>query len=424
MPVISLNQATIATLICPDGKSKIEYCDKDLPGLLLHVYPSGGSSYSLRYKSNGQTKYAPIGGSDIVTLADARKKARMLKADIALNDADPRAELKAKRAMPTLTDFFSETYLPYAKAHKRSWKRDVQLFSRIQKQFGHLRLDQIQKQPVAVFHAGLIEEGLSAASADHHPKLLRRMFSMAIDYGLIEKNPLSKFALFNHDNKIEHYLDDAQLCKLMDVLRTDHNRAVCNIAILLLGTGCRLNEILTAKKSDIDVENRVLKIAAINAKGKRVRSVPLNDASLDIILKQFEDTKGFHTKGQDYLFINHKTKQPYTTIMKVWTRLRNKAGLSHLRIHDLRHSFASFLVNSGRTLYEVQQILGHSQSIVTERYAHLSSKTLQAAANSASIIIKGAMQSQLQQKQQLPQPIQHEQQQKMVHAEVVQALVQ
>lgn len=182
----------------------------------------------------------------------------------------------------------------------------------------------------------------------------------------------------------------------MDVLRTDSNRTVCNIAILLLGTGCRLNEILTVKKSDIDVENRVLKIAASNSKSKRIRSVPLNDASLDIILKQIEDTKDYDPKACDYLFVNHHTARPYTTIMKVWTRLRNKAGLPHLRIHDLRHSFASFLVNSGRTLYEVQQILGHSQSIVTERYAHLSSKTLQSASNCVSAILRNAMQARVQ----------------------------
>lgn len=287
-----------------------------------------------------------------------------------------------------LNDFYNDTYLPYAKVHKRSWMRDTQLYARLQVKFGHLRLDQITKQQVAVFHAGLLEGGLSAASADHHPKLLRRMFSMAQEYELIDKNPLSKFSLFNHDNKVEHYLDVVQLGQLMDVLRTDDNRAVCNIAILLLGTGCRLNEILSAKKADIDIENRVLKIAASNSKSKRIRTVPLNDASLDIISKQFEDTE-----SKEYLFINHQTGLPYTTIMKVWTRLRKKAGLPHLRLHDLRHSFASFLVNSGRTLYEVQQILGHSQSIVTERYSHLSTKTLQAASNSASVIIQGAIAS-------------------------------
>lgn len=390
MAIITLTQAIIPTLQCPVDKRRIEYCDKDLAGLLLEVRPSGASSYYLRYKADGQTKYVKLGTSDLITLAEARKKAKTLKAEIALG-ADPRGEANAKRAVPTLTDFFNDTYLPYAKVHKRSWMRDVQLFARIGKAFGNLRLNQILKQKVAVFHAGLMEEGLSAASADHHPKLLRRMFSMAIEYDLIEKNPLAKFALFNHDNKVEHYLSEEQLIQLMDVLRTDANRTVCNIAILLLGTGCRLNELLSCKKSDISIENRVLKIAASNSKSKRVRTVPLNDASIDIILQQFGDTKGY-----DHLFINHQTGKPYTTIMKVWTRLRNKAGLPHLRIHDLRHSFASFLVNSGRTLYEVQQILGHSQSIVTERYAHLSTKTLQDASNSASVIIKGAMQARVE----------------------------
>jgi site-specific recombinase XerD len=74
---------------------------------------------------------------------------------------------------------------------------------------------------------------------------------------------------------------------------------------------------------------------------------------------------------------------------KVWERLREKAGLPHLRVHDLRHQYASFLVNSGRTLYELQAILGHSSPVVTQRYAHLSTSTLQEAANSASVAIKG-----------------------------------
>ncbi len=396
MSVITLTQALILTLECPAGKRRIEYCDKDLPGLLLEVRASGASSYYLRYKSDGQTRYIKLGASDVISLADARKKAKTLKAEIELG-ADPRAEETARRSNPLLTDFFNDTYLPYAKVHKRSWKRDVQLFARIGKAFGNLRLNQIQKQKVAVFHAGLMEGGLSAASADHHPKLLRRMFSMAIEFELLEKNPLANFKLFNHDNKVENYLSDKQLIQLMDVLRTDANRTVCNIAILLLGTGCRLNELLSCKKSEISIENRVLKISARNSKNLRVRSVPLNDASIDIILQQFEDTKGY-----DYLFINHRASRagpagrPYQSIMKVWTRLRNKAGLPHLRIHDLRHSFASFLVNSGRTLYEVQQILGHSQSIVTERYAHLSTKTLQDASNSASVIIRGAMQARVE----------------------------
>ena len=170
---------------------------------------------------------------------------------------------------------------------------------------------------------------------------------------------------------------------LLTVLRTDSNRTVCLIARYLLSVGCRLNEALSATWDQIDKDKRVWRIPASNSKSKRIRSVPLNDAALEVFAQL--DTEGKY----DHVFVG-KTGKPYTTIMKVWTRLRNKAGLPHLRLHDLRHSYASFLVNSGRTLYEVQQILGHSDAKVTERYAHLSSKTLQEAANTASVIIQGA----------------------------------
>lgn len=113
-----------------------------------------------------------------------------------------------------------------------------------------------------------------------------------------------------------------------------------------------------------------------------MRSVPLNDSALHV-LDQLD------TEGEfDHLFVNRQTRQPYTTIMKVWERLRAKAGLPKLRIHDLRHAYASLLVSSGRTLYEVQQILGHSDPKVTMRYSHLSAKSLQDAASSASVIVK------------------------------------
>ena len=102
------------------------------------------------------------------------------------------------------------------------------------------------------------------------------------------------------------------------------------------------------------------------------------------------DMDELDTEGTfDYLFVNRRTGKPYVNIMKVWSKLRRKAGLEHVRIHDLRHQYASFLVNGGRSLYEVQAILGHSDPSVTQRYAHLSTKSLQEAANSASVAMRG-----------------------------------
>lgn len=385
---IKLTQSFISSAICPADKLRIEYCDTELPGLYLLVSPAGNApSYFLRYKDrNGKTCHEKIGRSSDISLADARKQARTLKAEITANGRDPRAEEKARKAVLTLDELWLE-YKKFAKSRKRSFARDEQLWRlRLQPAFGHLRLNQISRHQAQSFHAGLKEAGiLSASSIDHHLKLLRRMLNLAVDWGMLEKNPVSRIQLLNEDNKVEHYLDGDELERLLNVLQTDENRPVCLIALLLISTGCRLNEVLSARWQQIDRVNRVFRVDAINSKSKRVRSIPLNDSALEVLSQL--DTEGQY----DHLFINKQTEKPYTTIMKVWTRLRTKAGLPHLRIHDLRHQYASFLVNSGRTLYEVQQILGHSDSKVTERYAHLSTRTLQAAANSASLIIKGSM---------------------------------
>lgn len=377
------------SLSCPDGMHRIEFCDTEVRGLIIEARSTcqGSGTFYLRYKNEaGKTSYQKLGLTSIVSLTDARKQAKALKAQIALG-SDPSAEKKARKAVPTFSEFFEEHYLPYVKPRKRSWKRDDELYRlRIKKVFGQIRLNQISRQQIQSFHTDLLDEGLAHATADLHLKLVKHACNLAIDWGMLtEKNPAARIPLFNVDNKVEHYLTEAQLESLLTVLHTDENRPVCLIALLLISTGCRLNEILSAKWQQIDRMNRVFRVEAINSKSKRVRSIPLNDSALEV-LDQL-DTEGKY----EHLFINKQTEKPYTTIMKVWTRLRAKAGLPHLRIHDLRHQYASFLVNSGRTLYEVQQLLGHSDAKVTQRYAHLSSKTLQDAANSASAVMKSSM---------------------------------
>jgi site-specific recombinase XerD len=378
----------LSSLQCPSGKRRIEYCDTELPGFYVEVRDTseGRGTFYLRYKDvTGKTCHQKIGRTSDIGLVDARKQATALKAEI-VKGADPRAEDKARKAVITLTEFYDEHYKPFVSPRKRSWRSDEQLFlMRIKPRFGELRLNQITRQQIIVFHNELKEEGLAGATSDHYVKLLRRAFNLAIEWGFVDKNPASRVKLFNLDNKVEHYLDEDQLQKLLKVLRTDSSRPVCMIAMFLLSTGARLSEALHAKWEQVDARHRVWRIPAINSKSKRMRSVPLNDSAIDI-LKQL-DSEG----ESDYLFVNRQTGKPYAAVHKVWERLRNEAGLPHLRIHDLRHQYASFLVNSGRTLYEVQQILGHSDPTVTQRYAHLSSKSLQEAANSASVIINEAM---------------------------------
>lgn len=388
MPVIELSEHFVRTgLVCPSQKKRIEYCDAVVPGLVLEVRATrtGFGTWYLRYKNTlGKTAYQRLGTSLDLPLGQARAKASVLKTQIAAG-AVPAVKSKAAPKALTLSVFMEEHYLPYVKPRKRSWLRDEQLYRiRIKGVFGSMLLIDITRKQVQGFHTDLLSQGLSPASCDHHIKLMKHAMNLAVEWEMLEKNPVKGVPLFNVDNKVEHYLDEDELGRLLDVLETDPNRNVCQIATFLLATGCRLNEALQATWEHVDLETRVWKIPALNSKSKRIRSVPLNDTAINV-LRYFD-------QGRDsgWVFINPRSGERYTTITKVWFRIRDKAGLPNLRLHDLRHQYASFLVNSGRTLYEVQQILGHSDPSVTVRYAHLSLDSLRDAAASAANMIEGA----------------------------------
>jgi len=388
MPIVDKLDANFIKhkLICPEDRAKIEYTDPDLPGFFVSVTrnsPNRGT-YTLRFKLNSRTKYFSIGKTYEINLQDARKKALELKVDIA-NEIDPSQSVKDKKAVPTM-DSFMETYVDFARENKKTFWKDEDLYRlRIKAVFGHRKLDDIRRQEIVSFYTDLKASGLSASSSTHYLGLVSRLFKLACEWEIISKNPAAGIKRYRLDNQVNNFMDNDQLEGLLTVLKTDYNRTVCLIALFLLSTGARLNEALKAKWEDIDVDNRVWRIPISNSKSRKQRGIPLNDSSIDV-LNQLDTKDDF-----DYLFINRKTRQRYVAINRQWDRLRKKAGLPHLRLHDLRHQYASLLVNSGRSLYEVQQILGHSDPKVTQRYAHLSTKSLQDAANSASQKITGSM---------------------------------
>ena len=382
MPVVPLTQAYIDNeLHCPPDKKRIEWCDANSPGLYAEVRsvnPANPTWY-LRYRdATGKTCHQRIGAVRDISLADARKRAKELKAKIALG-SNPQQEAREAKAVLTLKEFLEDKYTPYAQARKRSFKYDESMIKlRIVPTLGHFRLNQLTRHQIQTFHTDLRAEGLAPATCDHHLKLLRSALNLAVQWEMLDKNPVAKVPLFREDNRLERYLKDEELNRLLGVLRTYRARAVCNAMLYLLATGARLNEALQARWEHIDKVNRTWRIPAKNSKSKRVRSVPLNDAALGVLANLGTEGKN------EYLFINTKTKERLTVVNTVWGRIRIAAALPTLRIHDLRHQHASMLVNSGRSLYEVQQILGHSDPSVTQRYAHLSTRTLQDASNSAS----------------------------------------
>jgi hypothetical protein len=141
MPIVKLTPAILTQgLNCPPGKTRLELCDADLPGLYIEVRATapGQGTFYYRYKDTiGKTCHKRIGSTTDITLADARKQAKVIKGDIA-KGIDPKGE--PKKVMLTYDAFFQDEYLPYVTPRKRSWKRDEELYRlRIKKVFGHLR---------------------------------------------------------------------------------------------------------------------------------------------------------------------------------------------------------------------------------------------------------------------------------------------
>jgi integrase len=397
--VKDLDQAFIDHhLICPPGKSKFEFVAPGGTGLyiLVHASSPGQGTYFLRHKDGtGKTCHAPLGKTTEMTLEAARAATVALRAAFGQASAQPSpvapAPTKAAVAAPTagiegemtLDAFMTELYFPHAKVHKRSWTRDEQLYRlRIMANFGALGLSQITRKAVNQFKIALLSGGLSKASVNHHVQLLRHVFNLAVSWEVLDRNVLKGIELLGLDNQVENYLDDAAVDRFVEVAKTAENSHVGLILLFLLSTGARLREGLCAEWKQIDLANRVWKIPATNTKSKKLKYLPLNDSALWVI-------EQLTSRGESpYLFPSPATGRPYTTITRAWYVIRKKAGIpDNVRIHDLRHTFASRVVSRGRNLYEAQKLLGHADPRTTLRYAHLSMGVMQEASNVAAFAV-------------------------------------
>lgn len=374
MPKVKLTSEIVNLATCPDNKRKIDLWDEITTGFVVEIRSSGSKTYYLRYFTHfGRQKQMKIGCVGDITFDQARKAAKRLRSEVVLG-GDPMAKKQEQKAVPTYATI-SDQHIAHAKTYQKSWwSVDGILRRHIVPRWGRMRLNEIKTQDVAKWLGEKASEGLKPATVEKIRVTFGRSFELARQWSVpgSEINPVRGISRPRYDNARQRYLTAEEAQRLKWACELSPNPQLKHIVGLLLLTGARKSELLNAMWQDVDPGRRLWFVP--ETKSGKGRHVPLSEAALAIIsqLPRLTDCP--------YLLPNLETGRPFVSVKKAFQTARSAAGLSDVRLHDLRHSCASAMVNSGVSIYAVSKILGHaSHGTTTARYSHLANDTLLAA---------------------------------------------
>jgi len=351
--------------------------------------------YVLKYRFQGRQRFYTIGKHGAPWTPDtARSEALRLLGSIASHEAprDPSAERNFIKAQPTLAEFAEQYLSQYAEAHKKPRtvaedRRNIRLH--VVPSLGHLRACNVTRSDVARFHASRRK---FPANANRCLATLSHMFTIAESWGLRpeDSNPcrkIKRYAEFARERSLSSHELERLGCALAKSQANPETvedwRAIACFKLLLF-TGARLSEFLSLRWEWIDWARGIARLP--DSKTGR-KNLILSTPALDLLVSL--PTRA----AQGYAFPGLRADSHFVGIQKPWQRLRKLAGLEDVRLHDLRHAFASVAVSAGDSLYTVGAILGHRQPSTTQRYAHLSVDPVRAVADKTAIRIAGFLSS-------------------------------
>ena len=383
MPKVKLDAAFCLTARCAAGKKRTDYYDTSITGFVLECRSSGGKTFLLRYSNEqGEQKQRKIGMYGYVTYDQARRVAQRLRSEVVLG-GDPAAAKAERKAIPTYAEVARQHIEHNETYQKTPHNTERVIRCHLLPRWGKLRLNEITSQAIASWLAEL-RRTLAPATVEKIRVTFNRSFELACKWNIpgAQANPVRAVPRPRFNNKKERFLTAQEADRLVAACRESANTQLAPIVRLLLLTGARKTEILTARWSNVDIERRAIYLP--ETKTGKPRYVPLSTDAIAVIegLRRWDRC--------DWLVPNPATREPFTDLKHPWDTARDKAGLPDLRIHDLRHSAASFMVNSGVDLYAVGKILGHSSPDTTQRYSHLANDTLLSAVEAGAAKMKAA----------------------------------
>lgn len=350
--------------------------DTEIKGFFVEIRPRS-ATFWLRTSVGGKMHSIKLGSYPSVTTDEARSLCHDHKRAL-VNDPNI-ALLNPKRDM-LFTDFVHQHYLPWYKMYRRSTVNFTKTFrNQLRPRYGDMMLHEITRQHIQELAADLREGGYAASTVNNTVLMLRGMLKRADEWDIARVHPsiFKSAPLLQVSNASERFLSQSEAQRLQKELDQLGNTPIANAIRFLLYTGTRKRETLDAEWRAIDFGRKTWRIAF--TKSGKPRTVYLTEGAMDILrsARAYQMEHSVDGTMPRWVFANPQSGKPYGCIYYSWNQVRLRAGLGDVRLHDLRHSFASTLVNAGVSLYEVQHLLGHAKATTTQRYAHLAKSRLQ-----------------------------------------------
>jgi integrase len=377
-----LTDTDIKRLSAPKHDNRIAF-DDAVKGFAIRITPADARTFILAYrrKSDGKQRRYSIGAFGAWNTTQAREEAKRLKR-VVDGGGDPAGEREDSRAAPSMADLcarFEQDYVPRKRpTTQRVYKQ--QIAADILPEFGEAKVAAVSHGDVDAWHHRLSKR--APTHANRALAVLSKMFSLAVRWGMRADNPC-KGVERNQEHKRNRYLSGAELARLSEALSDLPDQGAANAVRLLLLTGARRGELLAAKWGDFDLKRAVWTKPGATTKQRTEHRVPLSAAACQLLaeMQKHADDGGhlFPTRGGGH--------RPH--INEAWIRVRKAVKLPGVRLHDLRHSFASIGASSGLSLPVIGALLGHTTPVTTHRYSHLYDDVQRAATERIGAVISG-----------------------------------
>lgn len=374
---VRLSDKLVKGLEPPAKGNKITY-DGALSGFGIRVTAAGRKAFILNYYIKGRERRITIGPYPALSVLAARKQAQEFLLHISTG-LDPLEMRQSANKAPTMDDLFQEydrQNLP--KLAKRSAADIRSMFRKeILPTLGKKKVQDVTYSDCNAIHQRISLD--RPVRANRVLEVLRRSLNLAIKWGWIENNPASGVEKNQEEPRIRS-LSKIEIHRLLSALEEHPQKTSCDAITFMLLTGCRRGEALNATWEQFSDDLRVWTKPAATTKQRRLHRVPISRAAIKILSQRKQNLALSPQEQSDYVFAAI-SGNALTDVKRTWSSVKAKAGLRNVRLHDLRHTFASLLVSQGQSLPTIGAMLGHTQPQTTARYAHLFDDPLAAAAD-------------------------------------------